>query len=232
MKIAKPIAVSASLLMAGLLLAPCLHAVSQKPAPTPAPTRVRAKLDGFELSSKSGKSANQIGGASRDLGTPRLYAPNAGKAYSLLPTFYWATSDGAQKVTFRLSTLNGVKLYEVGLTGGHLVYPADATALTPGMTYRWTVIPEDDMLGGAPVPASITIVGGDERAAIDQELKSGSDHATVFVNHRVWYDAVAGYTATLDLTPGDQVARKGRATIYDQLPVTQPLADADWQMVH
>jgi hypothetical protein len=229
MKIAKPFAVPASLLLAGLMLVPHLHAVSQTPAH--APTRVRVKLDGFDLSPKSGKSANQIGGASRDLGTPRLYAPNAGKAYSLTPTFYWATSDTAQKVTFRLSTLNGVTLYEAGLTGGHLIYPADAPALTPGTTYRWTVVPENDMLGGPPAPASVIIVGGDERAAIDQELKSVSDPATVFINHRIWYDAIADYTTTLDQTPGDQAARKGRATLYDQLPVTQPLADADWQMV-
>jgi hypothetical protein len=229
MKIAKPFAVPASLLLAGLMLVPHLHAVSQTPAH--APTRVRVKLDGFDLSSKSGKSANQIGGASRDLGTPRLYAPNAGKAYSLTPTFYWATSDAGQKVTFRLTTLNGVTLYQVELTGTHLVYPADAPTLTAGTTYRWTVIPENDMLGGAPTPVSVTIVGGNERSAIEQELKSAPDHATVFVNHRIWYDAIADYTAILDQTPGDQTARKGRATVYDQLPVTQPLADADWQMV-
>lgn len=231
MKMMKPIAVPACFLLAGLLLSPYLRAVSQKPAPAPAPTRVRAKLDGFDLSSKSGKSANQIGGASRDLGTPRLYAPGAGKAYSLTPTFNWATADGAQKVTFRLSSLNGVTLYEVGVTGGHLVYPAEAPALMPGTTYRWTVIPENDMLGGAPEPASIMIVGGDERAAIDMELKTTADRASVFVDHRIWYDAIANYTATLDQTPGDEAARKGRASIYDQLSVTQPLADADWQKV-
>jgi hypothetical protein len=88
------------------------------------------------------------------------------------------------------------------------------------------------MLGGPPSPVSVTIVGGNERSAIDQELKSASDRATVFVNHRIWYDAIADYTTTLDQTPGDQAARKGRATVYDQLPVTQPLADSDWQMIH
>ncbi len=231
MRMMKLMAVPASSLLAGLLLAPCVRVAGQKPAPAPAPTRVRAKLDGFDLSSKSGKSANQIGGASRDLGTPRLYAPSVGKAYSLTPTFYWATADGAQKVTFRLSTLNGVTLYEVGVTGGHLVYPADAPALMPGTTYRWTVIPENDILGGAPVPASVMIVGGDERAAIDKGLAAGADRASVFVDHRIWYDAIANYTAVLDQTPDDQAARKGRASVYDQLAVTQSLADADWQRV-
>jgi hypothetical protein len=232
MKIAIRVATTVNLLLAGLLLGPSLHATGQKAAPTPPPTRVRAKLDGFDLSAKSGKSANQIGGASRDLGTPRLYAPDAGKAYSLTPAFYWETSDATQKVIFRLSTINGVTLYQVGLVGGHLVYPADAPALTPGATYRWTVIPENDLLGGSPAAASVAIVGGTERSAIDQELKSATDPATVFVSHRLWYDAVAAYTSMLDQAPNDQAARKGRATVYDQLPVTQPLADVDWQKVH
>lgn len=232
MKIAIRVAIPANLLLAALLLGPCLYAIGQKTAPAPPPTRIRAKLDGFDLSAKSGKSANQIGGASRDLGTPHLYAPADGKAYSLTPEFFWGTSDATQKVTFRLSTLNGVTLYQVALNGAHLIYPADAPPLAPGTTYRWTVIPENDLLGGSPAAVSVVIVGGTERSAIDQELKSAPDPATVFVNHRIWYDAVAAYTSALDQSPNDQAARKGRATVYDQLPVTQPLADADWQKVH
>jgi hypothetical protein len=94
------------------------------------------------------------------------------------------------------------------------------------------VIPENDMLGGAPAPVAFTIVGGTERSAIDEELKSAaSPQVVVFTNHRVWYDAIAAYTAALQQTPDDPAALKGRATLYDQLVVTQPLADADWQRV-
>jgi len=220
----------ACLLLAGLLLTPVPCLASQTPAPPP--TRVRPKMDGFDISKKAGGSANQIGGASRDIGSPQLYAPKDGKAYSLTPVFYWGTADGAQKVTFRLSSPNGEPLYEATTSDTHLAYPADAPALSPGVTYHWTIIPENDMLGGSPVPAQITIVGGAERSAIEQDLPSAADHAAVFVDHRVWYDAVASYTAVLDQTPGNQAARKGRAAVYDQLPVTQPLADADMQMVH
>ena len=42
------------------------------PTNPPRPVRVRAKVEGFDLSSHAGKSSNQIGGASRDLGTPAL----------------------------------------------------------------------------------------------------------------------------------------------------------------
>jgi hypothetical protein len=234
MKIVKSSVLSAGL--AVLLIGSMSLAGQSKPATqtTPAkPTRVRAKLDGFDLSPQSGKSANQIGGASRDLGSPRLYAPHAGEAFSVMPVFYWGTAEAGQKVTFRLTSLNGQTMYEVETTENHLVYPHDAKSLTVGSTYRWTVIPENDMMGGPPMPALITIVSGDERAAIETELGKNPDAAnSIFVNHRIWYDAVAGYTSVLEAQPGNQDALKGRATVYDQLPVTQGLADADWSQVH
>jgi hypothetical protein len=221
-----------SLLLVWVGLLPLSAARAQQPAPRPAPpVRVRAKLDGFDLSPKAGKTANQVGGASRDLGSPKLYAPGLGNAYSLHPVFSWSTAEGAEKVTFRLTAPNGEVQYEASLTANNLVYPADAPALVPGSTYRWTVIPENDMLGGAPAPVAFTIVSGAERSAIDEELKSAASPQLVFTNHRVWYDAIAAYTAALQQNPDDPAALKGRATLYDQLVVTQPLADADWQRV-
>jgi hypothetical protein len=197
------------------------------------PTRVRAKLDGFDLSPQSSKSANQIGGASHDLGSPRLYAPHAGKAFSVMPVFYWGTAEPAQKVTFRLTTLNGKTMCEVTTTADHVAYPQDGASLIVGQTYRWSIYPENDRLGGPPRPALISIVDGNERAAVEIELgKNPAAANSIFVNHRIWYDAVAGYTAALDQNPGDQDALKGRAAVYDQLPATEPLADADWSRVH
>jgi len=217
----------------------CTHAPAQQPAqPTPPPkppARVRTQLQGFDLSPQTGKSANQVGGASRDLGTPRLFAPRSGKAFSTTPVFYWGTSDAAQKVTFKLTSMNGETLCQVSTAADHLRYPDDAPPLQPGTSYRWTIIPENDMLGGAPQPATFVIVSGAERDAIAKEWAAAdrpSDKAMVFVNHRVWYDALDRYSETLELMPSDQTARAGRATLYDSLPVTIELAEADWRMVH
>lgn len=238
MKIAKILTATAAFAAALVLSAPEIAQTPAKPAAQPAPpkapTRVRTRLDGFELSPQSGKSANQVGGASRDLGTPRLYAPNSGKAFLTHPNFNWGTADPGEKVTFRLTSLNGQTVYETTTTSNHLVYPADAPALEPGTTYRWTIIPENDMLGGAPQPVSITIVSGTERDAILSEVRTDPDPAAanVFLQHRIWYDAVAGYTNRLYRNPNDQDARTARATLYDQLPATQDLAAADWSMVH
>ena len=121
MKIGKNSVLSAGM---AVLLMGSLSLLAQNKPTTPSapakPTRVRAKLDGFDLSPQSGKSANQIGGASRDLGSPRLYAPHAGKAFSVMPVFYWGTAEAGQKVTFRLTSLNGQTMYEVTTKDNHL----------------------------------------------------------------------------------------------------------------
>ena len=199
------------------------------------PVRVRTQMDGFDLSKQSGKSANQIGGASRDLGTPKLYAPNLGRAFTTNPEFHWAAADIGAKVTFKLMTQNGQTVYEVPTTEDHLRYPGDAPALKAGDTYKWTIVPENDMLGGPPQPVAFVIVSGAERDAIQGELKAATDAtatAQVFVKHRVWYDAVQEYSDVIARMPNDSPARAARGELYDQLPVTKGLADADWRMVH
>jgi hypothetical protein len=199
------------------------------------PQRVRTQLDGFDLSPKAGKSANQIGGASRDLGTPKLYAPNMGKAYTTNPEFHWAAAETGEKVTFRLQTAAGQTVYETATTADRLRYPGDAPALMPGATYKWTIVPENDVLGGPPAPVSFMIVTGADREAILNDLKQANDAnstAAVFVKHRIWYDAIQGYTDLIARTPNDMTARAARGELYDQLPATKNLADADWRMVH
>ena len=205
------------------------------PAPQAKPHRVRTGMSGFDLSAQSGKSANQVGGASRDLGSPRLFAPDSAKAFSTNPVFAWGTSDSAQKVTFRLTDAHGQTVYEKSTTDTRLRYPGDATPLTPGSFYTWTVYPENDVLGGPPRPVTVLIVGGEERSAIQAEVASAASAAAVadvFVKHHVWYDAIENYSDLLAHTPNDQDARAIRASIYEQLPVTKELADADWAMLN
>ena len=196
------------------------------------PMRVRTKLDGFDIEPKSGKAQNQIGGASRGIGGLTLYAPKLGKAYTLTPTFAWSADDESTEYTFRLSMLSAGQspIYENKVTGGHFTYPADAPALVPGSTYVWQVTPSNDMLGGT-ASASILIVGGGDRSAIESALHgqpgmSAAD-ARVYVDKRLWYDAVAAYTNLIHAEPSNSDYLKGRAVLYDQLPQTQALADMD-----
>ena len=234
----RPLSISA-LLSVGLMLVFALPApgaagqtANQSAQPAKPPVRVRAKLDGFDLSAKSGMSPNQVGGASRDIGSPKLFAPLSGKSFTTTPLFQWGAAEPDAKVTFRLSTLDGQTVYQTSTTASQLTYPPHAPALTPGSSYRWTVVPENDLLGGPPAPVTFLIVNGAERDQLVNELK-GADARTkvdVFVKHRLWYDSIQGYSDLIDRMPSDKAARAGRAQVYDQLPVTATLADADWRM--
>jgi hypothetical protein len=222
----------------------CAYAQAQAPQPAPAkpaatpvkPARVRVTLEGFDITPKSGKAPNQIGGASRDLGELTLYAPRMGKAYSLTPTFYWSADDETMMYDFTLAELTSEKspIYTATVTGGHFTYPASAPPLEPGETYVWSVTPAVDMMGGAAT-ASVMIVGGQEREAIAAKLEKAKDpadnpsaaQAKIMVDARVWFDALAAYTSLIASHPERAEFYRARAQLYDQLPGTAALADAD-----
>jgi hypothetical protein len=214
--------------------APAAPVAPAAPAAPAKPARVRTQLAGFDITPQTGKSANQIGGASRDLGSPRLYAPHTAKSFTKHPVFTWETATPNQQVTFRLSAMNGQVIYEATVTDNELTYPSDGIPLIPGATYHWTIIPEMDMMGAAPAPASILIVGGTERDAIAAELKAATgddDAAKVYVAHRLWYDSVAEYTHLIATNPSVTDYYAARGTIYDQIPATNDLAAQDWAQV-
>lgn len=208
----------------------------QVAAPTQKVVRVRAKLDGFNIAPTSGKAPNQIGGASRDLGGLTLYAPKLGKAYTLTPTFNWSAADDKTEYTFKLSALSTQEsvLYVKKVLGGRFTYPADAPALKPSETYVWSVQPENDLMGGL-AQASMLVVGGANRSAIESALASAkatpgepsAAAAKIYVDNRLWFDAIGEYTALIEKHPEMTQYYKERAAVYDQLPETQELADED-----
>ncbi len=208
----------------------------QSAPPAPKVVRVRAKLDGFNIAPTSGKAPNQIGGASRDLGALTLYAPQLGKAYTLTPTFYWSAADDKTEYTFKLSALSTQEsvLYVKKVMGGKFTYPADAPELKPSETYVWSVQPENDLMGGL-AQASVLIVGGANRNSVTAALASAKTSpaepsaaaAKIYVDNRLWFDAIAEYSALIEKHPEMTQYYKERAAIYDQLPETQSLADED-----
>jgi hypothetical protein len=203
--------------------------------PQPKPTRVRAKLDGFDLSPQTGKTPAQIGGVSRDLGAITSYAPRLGKAYTLTPTFFWSSDDDKAEFTFMLSNSSDQNTkYESKVKGRVFTYPANAPALTPGATYTWSVQPTID-IGGGIASASFVIVSGQDRAAIEAALanvrgdrvEASLAQAKIYTDSRLWYDAVAAYSSLIGRFPKRNDLYQARAQLYDQLPQTQSLADAD-----
>jgi hypothetical protein len=88
-----------------------------------------------------------------------------------------------------------------------------------------------------PASASFLIVGGGDRNAVAAALAraqtstdSAGAQAKVFMDMRVWFDALAAYSSLIDRYPAQAEFYKARADLYDQLPQTpetKALADAD-----
>jgi len=213
------------------------------PAPPPAqnqpqqapPRRVHAKLDGFELAPAKA-SANQIGGGSRGAGQKLvLCAPHKARVYSLRPTFAWH-SDPAAEYKFHIQNMTGTFAWDRNVTGTSLAYPADAPPLQPGDTYLWKVDPVSPLLGPPPPAAMIIVVGPPERAQMEAAVSqiSGADfdaessRAKYFFDQRLWYDALTAYSDLIAKYPNRSNLYEMRGTLYDQIPETESLADADF----
>jgi len=215
-----------------------------KPATPPAPPqnqpqahprRVQVKLEGFELAPAKA-SANQVGGASRGAGQKlALYAPHKAKVYTLRPSFSWR-GDPNTSYKFRIQDVTGTFAWDREVSGTSLPYPADAPPLQPGNTYLWRVDAVSPLLGPPPPAAMIIVVGEPERtqmeAAMSQISGSGFDadaaRAKYLFDQRLWYDALTAYSDLIAKYPGRPNLYAMRGTLYDQLPETESLADADF----
>jgi Domain of Unknown Function (DUF928) len=214
---------------------------TSQPAPAqsqPQPARVRAKLDGFDLSSSAKHTgANQIGGASRGVGGVQLFAPGKGLAYTLHPTLRWSGSQDT-KYKLEIEDLAAHTTYEASVEGNTFTYPESAPPLKPGDTYSWRVVTESDMMGAPTNPALIEIVGDPEReqiaaalAAITQTGFAGDKaRAQVYFDKRIWYDADQAYTALISSHPEDPGLRQMRGTLYNSVPATEKLAAEDFAL--
>jgi Domain of Unknown Function (DUF928) len=209
--------------------------------PTP-PHPARVKLDGFDLSKASAQSGgakhtgtNQIGGVSRGIGAVKLFAPDKGLAYSLHPTLQWS---GSPDTKYKLKIENPADQtnFEVTVDGTSFTYPETAPTLRPGATYSWSVQPDIDIMGGASDSAEIVIAGGADRDAIGTALAAITQtgdvadraRAKVYFDKRAWYDAAEAYSILIAAHPADKELRQIRGTLYDQVPATERLADADF----
>src|ERR1700675_738425 len=189
------------------------------------PKRVHADLSGFELAPKkpSTDSSVQIGGGTRGgLPGPLLYAPHRAKSYSANPTFYWGQPGAMNEFTLRVYDSSDDIVFEETVHGKSYTYPPSAPALKPGETYSWTVQLASGLLAEpAPVKSALAEISGH---GLQDQLR----RAQIFEDGRIWYDAVASYSDVIAKFPDQPEAYKRRGEIYDQIPETRDLAEADF----
>lgn len=231
-------------------------AQNSSPAPAPAggtpsqtqtqseqnhPRRAQARLAGFDLAPDK-TSANQIGGASRTLATPSkliLDVPHKGRVYTVQPTFWWQGDPNAT-YKFHIQDVTGSSGWDRQVTGTSLAYPNDVPPLEPGKTYLWRVASDSPLLSPPPAAAMILVLTGPDRDQVQtaeaQIQGTGMDadvaRAKVYFDQRLFYDALMAYSAMIAKYPGQPQLYQLRGALYDQLPATEALADADYARAH
>jgi hypothetical protein len=217
------------------VLAASLASAQQPAAPPPARRpHVVTKLQGFELTDTSKmEKQTTVAGASRGAKHAVPLAPRLGRVHAARPALSW-TAAVASGTTFLVRVYNEDEDVVHEKTVDAQTYLYDGPALRPGKTYYWTV----EVTGAAASRSPMTgmqAVDASDRAVIDRELpaeaQDESGHLArmkVFVDHRVWFDALAEADAAIAAAPSSAAAHEARGQLLAQLPALETFAQEEF----
>jgi hypothetical protein len=213
----------------------------QPPKSDAAATKPKKKLDadlsGFDVSDgKSDKKVATMLGGSRSTAVPSatLLAPKRAKFYGASALFSWTFTGHNEGYVLIITDEDEAQLEKHQTKEAHLLLDASKAKFLPGETYYWRVQVLPNTLASDAL--EFVVVTAAEKAAIDKEIAAISTgnaydsalaRARVFVDHRLWFDALGAYDDLIAKNPNRTELYEDRATIYAQLPVTKPQSDAD-----
>jgi hypothetical protein len=209
---------------------------SDPSAPKPK-RKLDADLSGFDISdSKSDKRVAATLGASRATAVPSatLLAPKRAKLYGANALFSWTFTGHHEGYVLLITDEDEAQLVKQQTKESHYLLDASKAKLEPGATYYWRVQVLPNTMASDPL--EFVVVSAEERAAIDKAIaaiptgdayQSALARARIFVDHRLWFDALGAYDDLIAEYPNRPELYEDRATIYSQLPVTRSQSEAD-----
>jgi len=225
----------------GLTLSSWSGPQQQQPKSEAAASKPKKKLDadlsGFDVSDgKSDKKVATMLGGSRASAVPSatLLAPKRAKFYGASPLFSWTFTGHNEGYVLIITDEDEAQLEKRQTKDAHLLLDASKAKFQPGETYYWRVQVLPNTLASDPL--EFVVVTAAEKAAIDKEIAaipaggaydSALARARVFVDHRLWFDALGAYDELIAKNPNRAELYEDRATIYAQLAVTKPQSEAD-----
>ncbi len=216
---------------------------AQQPASNSDPSAAKPKrkldadLSGFDVSGdKSDKKVSTMLGGSRTAAVPSatLLAPRRAKFYGASALFPWTFAGHNEGYIILITDEDETQLVRQPVKEPRYRFDPSKTKLQPGETYYWRVQVLPNTLASDPL--EFVVVSAEERQAIDKALaaipsgdayQSGLARAHIFTDHRLWFDALGAYDELIAKYPARSELYEERGTIYAQIAVTKPLADAD-----
>jgi hypothetical protein len=236
--------------MKRILLSSCLLAltlswwsVAQQPQPKSdaAAAKPKKKLDadlsGFDISDgKSDKRVATMLGGSRATAVPSatLLAPHRAKLYGANALFSWSYSGHNEGYVLFVTDEDETQMVKQQTKEPRYVLDATRNKFQPGATYYWRVQVLPNTLASDPL--EFAVVSTAEKSLIDKEIAAippgdaypaALARAHIFVDHRLWFDALGAYDDLIAKNPNRAELYEDRATIYAQVPVTKPQSEAD-----
>jgi hypothetical protein len=210
-----------------------LIAISNSNPARPKPPKPFERATGSEAAAPA---APQTRGAIR----PIPLAPRVGALLGprLLLAWFCPDPDALFEVVLRGDDQSDV--YHGRASGESLLVPEGEAALEPGRNYFWYVVAQGR--GGQRTvsgPASIRVLGGQERAAVEAALAAagpGDDaesfwrRLNVLEHEGLWYDSLAALEGRIGLEPDRADWHERRGKIYSALSWTQHAANREFQI--
>jgi Domain of Unknown Function (DUF928) len=199
--------------------------------------KLDADLSGFDVSDgKSDKKVATMLGGSRATAVPSatLLAPKRAKFYGASPLFSWTFTGHNEGYILIITDEDEAQLEKHQTKEPRFVLDGAQAKFQPGETYYWRVQVLPNPLASDPL--EFVTVSAAEKAAIDKEIAAIPQDASydcalararIFVDHRLWFDALGAYDDLIGKNPNRAELYEDRATIYAQLPITKPQSDAD-----
>ena len=203
----------------------------------PKKRKLDADLSGFDTSdAKPDKKVSTMLGGSRATAVPSatLLAPKHAKFYGASALFSWTFAGHNEGYVFLLTDEDETQLLRSPTKDAHFLFDPGKVKLNPGDTYYWRVQVLPNTLASDPL--EFTVVTAEERAAIDKAIaaipsgdpyEAALSRARVFVDHRLWFDALGAYDELITKYPNRAELYEDRGTVYAQLPVTKAQSEAD-----
>jgi hypothetical protein len=231
----------AFLMALGMCVAGAQQQSNQAPLKAGEPKKKRgvADLSGFELEDASkARAENAKLGATRGGSEPKLLAPQRAKFYGANALFAWSYGGKANQFAVVFADQGNNEVFRGEVNGKEYHLPQKAYPFEPGKLYSWSVDIQPPMIGVNPShPSEFVVVFDAERRQIEKalagipkgdEYRGGLARARIFTGHRLWFDAIGAYTDLIAKFPNHAELYEARGTIYSQLEITKPLADADF----
>lgn len=197
--------------------------------------KLDADLSGFDVSDD--KKVSTMLGGSRGAAVPSatLLAPRRAKLYGASALFPWSFTGHNEGYVIIITDEDETQLVHQQVKEPRYHFDPAKTNLQPGQIYYWRVQVLPNTLASEPL--EFVVVTAEERQAIDKALaaipagdpyESSLARAHVFIDHRLWFDALGAYDELIAKYPARSELYQQRGTIYSQIAVTKPQADADF----